>query len=123
MREQFEKIEDENVKKAIIGFRAELNQGEQLLDYEKAVASPDGKCFKIFLADGTDTFIKCGDGTLKSSNEAAREYHRLFRKLNTCLVVNNSTLEEDFLDKLDSRMFQLVTKYSDAIIQGKNKVR
>lgn len=118
----FSKIKDENVKKAIIDFRKELNSGEQLIDFNKAVASSDGNCFKQFFADGTDIFVKTGDGTYKTSDEAVLQFNRVFRKFNTCLVINNSSITDDTKDKLQTRMDDLMKKYSEQLILENQKV-
>lgn len=92
-----------------------------MIDYDQDFNSPDGKCYTPLLLNGTDILIKSGNGTFKSADEAVLEFHRIFRKFNTCLAINKSTIDENILDKMLVRMSGLTKKYSNELIQGKEK--
>lgn len=117
LQDQFQQITDENVKKAMSNFRAELNKDQQFFDFNEALASTDGQCYESLIFDGTDIFIKIGSGTIKSSNDAVSKFHRIFGRFDGCLSSTKSSVTEDFKNELEAKMAELIGKHSDELIR------
>lgn len=119
MMNTFNQIHDKNIKNAIKNSRKELNADGTLISFGKAVTSPDSDCFTQFFAHFQNVFIKIGNETITSTDDAVSHLHESYKQLDECLITKRSIMRKEFKERIRYRAASLVKKYADELFLQK----